>query len=429
VHSRGTAIVIDGGANNRVEGCTMAAAGGFGLHMAGVKNSAIRNVIHDVGLGGIGLTGGDRKTLRSANNYAEGNEIYRFGQILRTYQPGILLEGVGNRIAGNLIHDGPHAGIILKGNEHAIEGNELRNLCLEAADCGAIYSGRDWTFRGNQIRLNRIHHIPGYGLSKANERSSTVQYSSPNLAVGIYLDDAVSGFTVYGNVIYRIGRYGIQIGGGRDNVVVNNVIVDAFPALVVDARWETYPWTMNSEGLQHVPYDKPPWSVRYPRLAAPMRNSKWPEGNEIRHNLFVRSEKERCEIPVVAYSIPESATAIDQNLLWSPGCGVGIAAKLLERGVQGTLSFADWKGKGFDTRSVIADPLSLTLPTPTSTWQASPAFALGFRRLARQALSLPQSRETDKRSPPPIRRCDQRWTTLTFTKFKVTPRQSNRPLP
>jgi hypothetical protein len=202
----------------------------------------------------------------------------------------------------------------------------------------------------------------------------------------------VSGFSVYGNLLYRIGRYGIQIGGGRDNEVVNNVVVEAFPALVVDARWEAYAWTMNSQALQAVPYKQPPWSTRYPRLAAPMRNPRWPEGNEIRNNIFARLSNERCQIPLIAYSIPETATVTDGNLLWSPDCGVRITAKLLERGVQGTFSFVDWKAYGFDARSAIADPQFVDAANGDfSLTRSSPAFPLGFKPLSRPRLQLKQS--------------------------------------
>lgn len=414
-HSRASGIVIEGGSDNRIEGCTVVAAGAYGIDISGSANRAVRNVIHDVGQGGIILRGGDRQSLTAANNYAEANHIYRIGQLKATYRPAIMVEGVGNRVVNNLIHDAPHAGIIIAGNDHMIEGNELYDLCLVASDCGAVYSGRDWSFRGNQLRFNRIHDIPGYGLSRADERAATVQYSSPNVAVGIYLDDAVSGFNVYGNVLYRIGRYGIQIGGGRDNLVTNNVIVDAFPALVVDERWATYRWTMNSEALQRVPYDRPPWSIRYPRLAAPMRNLKWPEGNEIRHNVFARSEKERCDIPLLSYSIPEGAVAIERNLMWAPGCGVVIAGKLLETGIQGMFSLADWKVKGFDTGSVVADPLfvdpaSGNYDVPSS----SPALMLGFRRLSNMPPSSAKSAKMGKSSAILARQTRREVTTYNF---------------
>jgi len=32
---------------------------------------------------------------------------------------------------------------------------------LEVDDAGSVYSGRDWTYRGNVIRYNFFHHIEG----------------------------------------------------------------------------------------------------------------------------------------------------------------------------------------------------------------------------------------------------------------------------
>ena len=45
----------------------------------------------------------------------------------------------------NLIHDGPRFGVAFSGNNLVIEYNEIRDVCLETEDTGAIYTGgRDW---------------------------------------------------------------------------------------------------------------------------------------------------------------------------------------------------------------------------------------------------------------------------------------------
>ena len=46
------------------------------------------------------------------------------------------------------------------------------------------------------------------------------------MALGIYMDDAESGQTIVGNVIAKVTGHGINIGGGRDMVVENNLIID-----------------------------------------------------------------------------------------------------------------------------------------------------------------------------------------------------------
>ena len=56
------------------------------------------------------------------------------------YSAGHLdLDGVGNRVAHNLIHHAPHQAIGFGGNDHVIEFNEIHNVCYESNDAGAIY--------------------------------------------------------------------------------------------------------------------------------------------------------------------------------------------------------------------------------------------------------------------------------------------------
>ncbi len=38
---------------------------------------------------------------------------------------------------------------------------------------------------------------------------------------GIYLDDQMSGYHVYGNIVENC-ELGFMLGGGRDNIVLNN---------------------------------------------------------------------------------------------------------------------------------------------------------------------------------------------------------------
>jgi hypothetical protein len=80
------------------------------------------------------------------------------------------------------------------------------------------------------------------------------------------------------------------IGGGRDNIVENNIFVDCDPALHIDARalgWasDTVPTTMK-QNLLAMPYQKPPWSERYPELLNILQDDPAaPKGNIVAHNV------------------------------------------------------------------------------------------------------------------------------------------------
>jgi len=259
---RGEAVIISGGENNTIAGCTFRNFGQTAVKINGGTNNGILSCdIYDVAAGGVELHGGDRKTLTPAGNYAVNNHIHDFGIRLKTYRPAVLTTGVGNRIAHNLIHDAPHCGIFLvtsrMGNDHIIEYNELHSLAKETGDVGAIYlCARDFTMRGNIIRFNYLHDIHGPGLLGA---------------MAIYLDDFTSGTLVYGNICRRASR-AVLLGGGRDNVIENNIFIECEPSVHVDARglgWAKYYFEKNNrfrELMEAVDYRNPPYSEKYPEL-------------------------------------------------------------------------------------------------------------------------------------------------------------------
>ena len=166
---------IDGGTNNGVVGCD----------------------IYETGSHGISISGGDRKTLTSAENYADNNYIHHVG-VFYKQGVGIALNGVGNRASHNLIHDGPRMGIMFSGNNLRIEYNHIRHVNLETEDTGAVYTGgRDWiSSRGTVILGNYFHDILGYGREGD-------KWVSPHFAWGVYLDDNAGGVDVIGNIVVR----------------------------------------------------------------------------------------------------------------------------------------------------------------------------------------------------------------------------------
>src|SRR6185369_15926793 len=217
-YCRGTAVTVAGGSNNRIAGCTIRNVGNDAVKIdGGIKNGVQSCEIYQCGESGVTLSGGDRKTLTAAGNFAVNNRIHDFSQWGRTYNPGIAINGVGNLIANNQIYNAPHTAILLHGNEHVIEYNEIHHVCLETSDAGAFYMGRDYSERGNFIRYNYFHDL----------NMGDVQ--------AIYLDDFASGTNVYGNVVHKAGR-GLMIGGGRNNDVRNNIFIQCNIAIHIDAR-------------------------------------------------------------------------------------------------------------------------------------------------------------------------------------------------
>ena len=208
--TRGDAVVVNGNGNS-VKRCLIKNVAGNAVIMTGYDNLVYNNEITRTGKGGIILEGGDTQTLTPGNNKADNNYIHDWSEIYLTYQPGVTLRGVGNICSHNEMTRSPHEAVTYSGNNHIIEYNEIYEVCLLSDDAGAIYAGRSWAWYGNKIRYNCVYNIGSDG-------------HTPD---GIYLDDALSGQEVYGNLLINIPKYGILIGGGRDNIIKNNIIVNA----------------------------------------------------------------------------------------------------------------------------------------------------------------------------------------------------------
>ena len=244
---------------------------------AGSNHGVVGCDIYNTGAGGVSLGGGDRKTLTPAGNYLLNCHIHDFNRLDRTYRSGVNIDGVGNRVAHCLIHDAPHCALLLWGNDHRVEYNEVHHVCLWADDMGAFYTGRDPSQQGNMLRHNFFHHNGGRGGTCT-----------------IYLDDGTCGATAFGNVFYRTAGV-FWINGGHDHVVRNNLFIDTGAAVgcgMNNSQWMGYV----RDPLQvlrlrkAIDVTKPPYVTRYPKLANTFDHSPTlRRGNEVCANVSVRS--------------------------------------------------------------------------------------------------------------------------------------------
>ncbi len=279
------AVSIRGGDHNRVVACTIRNVGRHAVDIAGGTDHGVVGCdIHHVGYGGVLMDGGDRETLTPCNHYAVNNHIHHTSVIRRTHAGALSLRGVGCRAAHNLIHHEPHSAVWYRGNDHIMEYNEIYWAHIETSEGGVFYTGRDWTYRGNVIRYNYIHHI-----NDSLEGSPT----SVNI---VHLDDCVSGTTFMGNLCYRCGR-GVSVCGGPDNIVDNNIFIECNPGVGLSARGlQWYTWHRREDGtvyaidtrsgeesttmlrsLEKVPYQQAPWT-NYPHLADMLSPERDPVG-------------------------------------------------------------------------------------------------------------------------------------------------------
>ena len=277
--ARYNGIVATDSAHCLIAGCTVSRMGGNGITIrGGRKDSLVGCDIHTIGRRATEVIGGDRATLTPGEHLVENCRIHFFGRIDRTYTPAIQLEGVGHRVAHNLLYNCPSSVMRIEGNDHLIEFNEVHSAVQESDDQGAMELFRNATYRGVVFRHNYYHHIGKTGKEAAVHGQA-----------GIRLDDAISGILIYGNIFDRSanGNFGaVQMNSGRDNIMDNNIFVDCKQGISGGWNPGNSVWKMLRNG------DKPEgffmgelYCTRYPQIKTMLDE---PGINHVWRNVFYR---------------------------------------------------------------------------------------------------------------------------------------------
>jgi hypothetical protein len=277
----GDGLQIHGGTNCLLAGVTVRRFAGNGVIIRGGTGHGLLSCdLHSFGRGAVVLASGDRRTLSGGGHWVENCELHELSRIDRTYTPAIHVSGVGHEIRHNRMHDIPSSALRVDGNEHRIEYNEIFRVVRESDDQGGADMWGNPTYRGNVYRFNYWHHIDAPTAPGARRHGFA----------GIRLDDAISGTLVYGNVFYRVGGgthgFGaVQIHGGKENRIENNLFVDC-PAAVSFTPWRAERWReFVKEALADPAIDRTLYLERYPALDQLAANANV---NELRNNVAVR---------------------------------------------------------------------------------------------------------------------------------------------
>lgn len=334
------AIVLNGARHIGIDDCVFTRLGGHALHLrARSQNcSFLACTVSDMGQGGVIATG-DNDT-QPADCVIAGCSFRRLGLVYKHVAAVHVTTGRGFRIAHCDMADMPRYAISLKsfgatGGSHGcvIEYNDIRRTNHETNDTGAIETlGRDKALTGHIIRYNLI--LDSIGLKHTPEGGIL----TPFYSWGIYLDDYSSGAHIYGNVVARNVRGGYHNHLGFKNVVENNIFVDGQDYQI-----------------------------------------EWNGRADMTHNVFRRN--------IICFANGESIyqrssgwtkatlAECDYNLLWCSGGDQSWAEA--KRTPMGTM--AEWRAGGYDTHSLIADPLFVDPAQDNFALRPdSPAFALGF---------------------------------------------------
>ncbi|MDR1454450.1 MAG: right-handed parallel beta-helix repeat-containing protein [Tannerella sp.] len=276
---RGSAVRITDGTHNLLSDCRLERFGVDGVQIeGGTHHGATGCYLSSFGHGGFKIAGGDRKTLTPCDHFVDHTVVEDFSILKRTYEPAVFLEGCGARIAHNRFRNSSSSAMRLEGNDFVIEYNEVSRVVSESDDQGGIDMWNNPSYRGVVIRYNRWSDITG---------------GTRHGAAGIRFDDMISGLLVYGNLFERCGAAefgGVQIHGGKDNRVENNVFYQCRFA-VSFTPWGEERWlkALDSEYIrkkiyQDVDIRSDVYLQKYPELRDIRLN---PDVNTVTDNLVI----------------------------------------------------------------------------------------------------------------------------------------------
>lgn len=234
---RSDGIRIENSKNINVELCVISNTTAIGILTENIYDCKfISNHIYKTGGAGIGLYGGDTKTLTRGNNLAENNDIHDFGRITKAYQGAVNIGGVGNTVRNNKMYNGDQLAMRVTGPDQLVENNEITNVLRYAGDMGAIYLYREKHFRGTVFQNNYFHDISS-------------QTSAHHGIQGIYYDEMNDGATVKNNLFVNFGGDCIFINGGRDHSAYNNIFYNCNGAEKISAIGLNTNYSYGKEGV------------------------------------------------------------------------------------------------------------------------------------------------------------------------------------
>lgn len=209
----------------------IAGAGGNAVIIAGGENCGIFNAhLHELGAGGVKLSGGDRKTLTRADHFAINVNIHDFSQVDRCYTPAAAVSGCGNHLLHLHLHHTSHHGISVSGDLQTVACCDGHDLVRDFDDQAGIDCFFDPFMYGTRYLFNFWHDL-GSGIDFCGQ-------------AGIRLDDMISNILIYGNIFLDCaggGFGGLQIHAGKNNIIENNLFIDCVRALSFSC-WEQDRW-------------------------------------------------------------------------------------------------------------------------------------------------------------------------------------------
>ena len=250
-------MVIDG-TGVTVRGCTIRRSRKAGIVFEGYKALISHNEFYNIGGEGIDMGGGDQEKLLPSESEISDNVFHDFAEIYRVYNGGVFFRGRGITCVHNEFYNAPHLALAVSGGDLVIEYNYIHDVCFEANDAGAVYLG-GWSVNDVCFCHNLIKHIV-----------NIYKTGAPN---GFYNDDGGAGKISRGNLFIDIDGNAFAMGGGRDNIITDNIMINtrlAYDERLYYDQWEMHNAIYPTAGLWnnmllHPAYGSKEWAIRYPR--------------------------------------------------------------------------------------------------------------------------------------------------------------------
>jgi parallel beta-helix repeat protein len=323
------AIVAVGAVNFRIEQCTVAHCGGYGVFLGrGSKhNQVVASDFYDLGGGGIKIgeaTLSPSQEGQNDDNLIADNDIHDLGLVFAPAVGVWVLQSGNNQILHNHIHDLYYTAISVgwtwgygsnQCSHNIIAFNHLHSIGKNMlSDMGGIYTLG--VQPGTIIRNNLIHDISSFTYG----------------GWGIYPDEGSSFLLIENNIVYNCKSAGFHQHYGRENMVRNNIF--AFNREFELMRTRAEPHSSFTMEKNIVYFDQ-----------GALLGSNWTGGEfTMRNNTYY-----------------------DRR-----GTDISFAGK----------SFAEWKNSGYDEGSIIADPLFVNPDNLQFRLRPeSPALKRGFQQI------------------------------------------------
>lgn len=315
----------------RITRCQFKHLAGYALELgSGCQRITINfNEISDIGAGGIRVgepIGTGRQRDQSSHNIISDNHIHHLGEVFKPAVGIVVFQSGYNLIAHNHIHDLYYTAISVGWNwgykETVCHDNIIEFNHLHDIGKDLLSDmGAIYTLgpqKGTILRNNLIHDVSAFTYG----------------GWGIYPDEGSSDILIESNIVYRTKSAGFHQHYGKDNIVRNNIFAFGKEHQLMRSRAESHNSFILTNNIVY--FD-----------SGDLLGSNWTGENfKIDHNLYFSA---RPGNPAIKF-----------------------AGANLE----------DWRKRGFDKNSIIADPLFVNPAKYDFRLKSdSPALKMGFHQI------------------------------------------------